>query len=73
LLESIEKEHVERGKWRKKMNRGKYRKGKCRRGKRRNDLYTEWLISDETQHFFDFFLIDDRLGLILIPHILMDT
>jgi len=30
--------------------------GKRGKGKRRNDKYTEWLISDETQYLFDFFL-----------------
>ncbi len=37
LLENVEKENVERGKYRKKIKKGKYRKEKHRRGKRRNN------------------------------------
>jgi hypothetical protein len=33
----------------------------------------QWLISGETEYFFDFFLIHDRLGLIFIPHILRNN
>jgi hypothetical protein len=33
-------------------------------------LFTGWLTSKETRYFFNFYLIDRRLGLIFLPHIL---
>jgi hypothetical protein len=33
---------------------------------------TGWPISQVTKYFFDFYLIDHRLGFIFIPHILSD-